>query len=120
MGKKEEITDIISDAAFRPVADGGIDKNMLLKFERATIKITKVDRKNKRVWGEHVMPQNIQTIISHTGHDVTLRTDTFPFCNDCGVSVKEPATEDGDKKALDRRDDEERNTLGDGTRIDEG
>lgn len=118
MGRKEEITDMISDAAFRPVKDGGIDVGMLLKFEKANIKVTKVDRKNNRIWGEHVEPQNYQTIISHTGHNVTMRTDTFPFCEDCQVSVKEPATEDGDKKALDRRDDEERNTLSDGTRID--
>lgn len=118
-GQKEEITDIISDAAYRPIKDGGIKPGQLLKLQFANIKITKVDRKNKRVWGVHVKLNESKNVLSHTGHDVKVNdaTNPIPFCNDCQVPVIEPATEDGDKKFLDRRDDNEQHTLADGTRV---
>lgn len=100
--KKEEITDMISDEAY---ADPEFKKGILLKFERANIKITKVDRKNKRTWGEHVQLANGVVVNTHDGHDVTGGgPGDFPYCNDCQVHINEPSTEDGDKKALDRQD----------------
>lgn len=118
-GTKEEITDMITDAAYRPIKDGGIKPGQLLKFQTASLVVTKVDRKNKRVWAKHVESINNQVVVSHVGHDVDIHNPDMPFCRDCQVLVNQPATEDGDKKALDRRDDEERNQLSDGTRIDE-
>lgn len=117
-GEREEITDLIADAAYRPIKDGGIKPGQLLKFQYANIKVTKVDRKNKRVWGVHVQLSQHKNVSSHTGHDVDV-TQNPPFCRDCEVPVTEHSTEDGDKKFLDRRDDEERNMLSDGTRIDD-
>ena len=120
-GEREEITDIISDAAYRPIKDGGIKPGQLLKLQYANIKVTKVDRKNKRVWGVHVKLTESKNVLSHTGHDVKVNdpNNPMPFCNDCQVSVNEPATEDGDKKFLDRRDEQERNQLSDGTIIED-
>jgi hypothetical protein len=116
-GDREEITDIISDAAYRPIKDGGIKKGQMLKMQKATLVVTHVDRKNKRTWAKHVEAINHQVVVSHVGHDVDTRADP-PFCRDCQGPLTEPSTEDGDKKALDRRDDEERNQLSDGTRIE--
>lgn len=100
--KKEEITDIISDEAYE---DPKFRKGIVLKFERATIKITKVDRKNKRVWGEHIVLVKGNVAATHEGHDVTGGgPGDLPFCNDCQVNIDEPSTEDGEKKALDRKD----------------
>ena len=120
-GEKEEITDLISDAAYRPIKDGGIKPGQLLKFQYANIKVTKVDRKNKRVWGVHVKLNQSKNVLSHMGHDVKVNDpeNPIPFCNDCEVPVTEHSTEDGDKKFLDRRDDNERNTLADGTRVNQ-
>jgi hypothetical protein len=46
-------------------------------------------------------------------HHVDMSKNPF-FCTDCNVSVNEPATEDGEKKYLDRKD----RHLSDGTPID--
>lgn len=119
-GEKEEITDLIADVAYRPIKDGGIKPGQLLKFQYANIKVTKVDRKNKRVWGVHVKLNESKNVLSHTGHDVLVQPggSPIPFCRDCQVPINEPATEDGDKKFLDRRDEKERNQLSDGTVIE--
>lgn len=120
-GEREEITDLISDSAYRPIKDGGIKPGQLLKFQLANIKVTKVDRKNKRVWGVHVRLNESKNVLSHTGHDVLVQPggSPIPFCRDCQLPVTEHSTEDGDKKFLDRRDAQERNTLSDGTIVDD-
>lgn len=51
IGFKEEITDMIEDRAYE---DKAFKPGFVLKFSQATLKITKVDRKNKRCWAEHI------------------------------------------------------------------
>lgn len=114
-GTKEEITDLVDPKAYD---DPKFKKGIALKFERATIKVTKVDRKNKRAWGEHIVLVDQSIVGTHHGHNVDSTQQAFieygrPFCTDCQVPVDQPSTEDGDVKALNRRDDE----LADGTKI---
>jgi hypothetical protein len=109
--KKEEITDIISDEAY---ADPDFKKGLVLKFQKATIKITKVDRKNKRTWGEHIVLVKGNVIETHQDHNVDSSKEAYdlygmPYCTDCEVPVNEVSTEDGDVKALDRKDIENEN-----------
>lgn len=102
VNKKEEISDMIDPSAYD---DPEFKKGILLKFQLASIKITKVDRKNKRTWGEHIQLASGIVVHTHDGHDVGGGGEgDFPFCNDCQVNINEPSTEDGDKKALDRKD----------------
>lgn len=110
MNKKEEITDLIRPEAFD---DPNFKKGLALVMEKATIKITKIDRKNKRVWGEHIVLMDQKTTLSHYGHNVDTTQET-PFCTDCEVPVDQPSTEDGEVKYADRRD----RTLEDGTIIE--
>lgn len=107
--KREDISDMIKSEAYD---DPEFKKGLVLKFERTTIKITRIDRKNKRAWGEHIQLHDQRITLSHYGHEVDL-TENTPFCIDCEVPVSESSTEDGDKKFLDRKD----NTLEDGTFI---
>lgn len=115
VGFKEEITDMMTDKAFKTFKVGQV-----LKFAQATIKITKIDRKNKRMWGKHIEMVGNDTVYGHYGHNVDTTGDALeeygkPYCTDCEVVITEPATEDGEKKFLDRRD----NTLADGTEIED-
>lgn len=104
---KEEITDILTAEGIR---SGLYEKGQLLKFETATLKITKIDKKNGRAWGEHIKTVNGQIVNSHDGHDVGGGgPGDLPYCNDCKVNIDEPSTEDGEKKALDRKDADENN-----------
>lgn len=120
MGKKEEISDMLDPKAFddpnfqaaRTKKDGTVD-GTVLKFEKATIKVTKIDRKNKRAWGEHIVLVDQKTTYSHLGHNVDMTLD-MPWCSDCEVPVNEPSTEDGEVKALNRKDSQ----LEDGTPIE--
>lgn len=107
---KEEITDMIMDQAYD---DPKFKKGFVLKFANATIKITRVDRKNKRSWGEHIKLINHNKGMSHYGHIIDA-TQNPPFCEDCEVYVDELATKEGHKKAQDRED----RTLSDGTIIE--
>ena len=101
---KEEITDILTPEGIR---SGLYEKGQLLKFQTATIKITKLDKKNGRAWGEHVVTVNGTVAGTHEGHDVvSTGPGDLPFCNDCQRSINEPSTEDGEKKYLDRKDAE--------------
>lgn len=104
MSKREEITDVISDGAFE---DPEFKKGLVLKFEKATLKITKIDRKNKRVWAEHIALYDFKSGMSHYGHLVDTTNPEGIYCTDCQVTIDQPSTEDGEKKALDRQDDEE-------------
>ena len=108
--KKEEISDLIDPSAYD---SPDFQKGLVLKFAEATIKITKVDRKNKRTWGEHIVLINNAIVGTHEGHDVDHGKGAYnmfgmPFCKDCKVKIDEPSTEDGEKKALDRKDREEK------------
>lgn len=121
MGKKEEITDLFGSHVYEARDTEGkyvFYKGRLLKFNYEgspiAIVVTRVDRKNKRMWGEHTELGEQQTVLSHHGHLVDA-TQTPPFCTDCEVPVTEESTEDGDVKAADRRD----RTLADGTEIPE-
>lgn len=108
--KKEEITDLIDPTAYdNKSLDSVFKKGAVMKFTNATIKITKIDRKNRRTWGEHITLVSGKTVGTHHEHDVDSSKDAYreygiPFCNDCQVAVDEPSTEDGDVKALDRKD----------------
>lgn len=127
MGEREEITDLLSDRVFTAKEPDGqfmFRKKKLLKFSYegsiTAIVITKIDRKNKRIWGEHVELAEQDAVISHYRHNVDVTEETMaqyngqPYCTDCGVPVGEFANEDGNKKALDRAD----RTLSDGTEVE--
>ena len=104
MAKREEITDVISPEAFD---DKNFKKGLVLKFAKATLKITKIDRKNKRVWAQHVSMYDIDTAMGHYGHDVQQRPDGTVFCNDCGTEIDQNATEEGEVKAVVRQREED-------------
>lgn len=119
MGKKEEITDLISEKGMDK-----LKKGQLLKFDYegsiTAIVITRIDRKNKRIWGEHTELGDQGAVMSHYRHAVDSTPETMAkyngvaYCTDCEVPVSEYSTEDGDVKALNRAD----RTLEDGTIIE--
>ncbi len=122
-GFKEEITDIMSDKVYTQKVNGSFVfyKGKVLKFAQATIKITRIDRVNKRVWGEHIEMVANDTVYGHYGHNVDTTGEALeeygkPYCTDCEVVITEPATKEGEAKFLHRRD----NTLADGTEIEDG
>lgn len=124
-GQKEEITDIMSDKVYTQKVGGQFvfHKGKVLKFARATIKITRIDRINKRMWGEHIALHEQDTVISHVGHDVDSTGDALekhgkPWCNDCNGPITEKSTAAGDAKAKARRDDADLHILEDGTRVE--
>lgn len=104
MGKREEITDLIKPEAFD---DPKFKKGLLLKFTKASIVITRVDRKNKRVWGEHQKTYEFNTAISHYGHNVEKNDDGSAYCNDCMTEIDQAATEEGEVKAIQRQKEQE-------------
>ncbi len=106
---KEEITDLIDPKSYE---DLNFKKGLVLRFAQATIKVTRVDRKNKRSWGEHVSLVNNNKGFSHYGHIIDA-TQEPPFCEDCETPVSEMASNEGHKKAQDRAD----RILEDGTEI---
>ncbi len=108
--KREEITDLISSKAY---ADPNFKKGLALKFEETVIKVTRVDRKNKRCWGEHIELVSKRVFDTHRDHIIAIKGD-MPFCTNCNVPVSQPSTEDGDVKALNRKD----RMLSDGTEIE--
>lgn len=109
--KKEEITDLISDEGIMKLVKGQV-----LTFQKGTqitsLKITKLDKKNKRVWAEHVDLIGAQNAMSHEDHILdrsnwAIQQFTVPFCEDCKVPISKPATEEGNVK-MDLRRREER------------
>jgi hypothetical protein len=122
----EEITDMMADKAYVAKDEDGefvFHEGKVLKFNFegsiTTLKITKIDRKNKRMWAEHVELVNQVVVRSHYGHNVDSTEEAMkeygvPFCTDCQVPVNEESTEDGEVKALERAE----NTLSDGTIIE--
>ena len=101
MRKKEEITDLIRPEAFEDV---NFKVGLILKFQKTTIKLTKVDRKNKRVWAEHINTYDFNNGMSHYGHDVNASDPTMVFCKDCQIEIGEKATEEGEIKAAHRQE----------------
>ena len=111
----EEITDMVIHAAYD---DPEWKNGLLLKFERATMVITKVDRKNKRTWARHTQTFSETHAASHYNHNVDITEEAYqdyggPYCTDCEVVIGDEATLAGKKKAQRRED----MTLPDGTVI---
>lgn len=102
MSKKEEITDVIKPEAFD---DENFKVGTVLKFAKATLRITKVDRKNKRVWAEHISTYDFNTGLSHYGHDVDTSDPSRVYCRDCQVEISDKATEEGEIKATHRQEE---------------
>lgn len=108
MGKKEEITDIFPE----PQAIAQLKVGTVLKFADGTqIKVT---RKTKtRIWGEHVELLDMDTGMSHYGHNLDTTQEALqeygvPYCQDCEVAVRNQATTTGNMKAMQREDERER------------
>lgn len=112
MGKKEEISDVMADKSYTAKDDTGkyvfyVGRILKFSYEGSpiTIKITRIDRKNKRMWGEHIALYNMDIGMTHYGHDVDSSDNARVWCRDCDVEVSEPATEEGEVKALQRADE---------------
>lgn len=121
IGFKEEITDILTPDGCK---SGEYKKGQLLKFEHegsvTCIKITRIDRKNGRAWGEHIEPVNNNVALSHYGHNLdateeAIREYRVPYCTDCEMPVNSEASAEGKRKVQER----EERTLEDGTEIPE-
>lgn len=111
IGKKEEITDLIRPSAYK---DKNFKVGLVLKMEGATLKLTRVDRKNKRCWAEHIELVNQRIVLQHYNHLIDKTKEPL-FCIDCRVNINEASTEDGEVKAAERQE----RTLSDGTEIEE-
>lgn len=102
MGKKEEITDVISDEAY---GDPKFKKGLVLKFAKATLRLTRVDRKNKRVWAEHISLYDFNKGMTHYGHDVDGSDPQHVYCRDCKLEISDEATKEGEIKAAHRQEE---------------
>lgn len=114
MGRKENLSDMMIDAFYTDRGENGDYKHKVgtvLKFEYegspTYIKITKIDRKNKKLWGEHIKLYDFNTGMSHYGHDVDSSDTEHIFCRDCQVEIDQASTEDGEVKALTRQQQED-------------
>lgn len=118
VGFKEEISDLFPPAAFEDFEY--LKKGKVFEYEGGiVIKVTRVDRKNKRAWGEHIELVNHNKGFSHYGHNLDSTEEAIkqygvPYCTDCETPVSEMASNEGHKKAQDRED----RTLSDGTIIE--
>lgn len=114
MGKKEEITDIISEKGIREIKVGTV-----LKFDYegspVHIKVTRKDTKNMRIWGEHVTLGGMDEGMSHYGHELD-RDRTPVWCLDCDRPVTQFSTKEGEMKAWER-DPKRMKKLGRGKKI---
>lgn len=119
IGQKEEITDILTPDGVR---SGDFKRGQVLKFDYegtiTCIKITRLDKKNGRAWGQHVELVNFKQGIGHYGHlidttDTAIRRYGVPFCEDCGVPINQEATPAGEAAFQERAE----HTLEDGTVI---
>lgn len=99
MPKKEEISDIISEEAY---SDPAFKRGIILRFTDASLKVTRVDRKNKRTWAEHRELYLAEAAVSHYGHMLERREDGKSWCKDCDLEISEMATEEGERKAAER------------------
>lgn len=108
--KIEEISDIIPDKLWE---NPDFKADFVLRFaDDTTLKVTKINRKSKRVWARHV--ELVEQIVANThfGHAVDV-TEEPPYCSDCEVYITDGATPEGKTKAEER----DANTLSDGTKI---
>ncbi len=113
MGKREEISDVIIDRAYTDKDKEGkyvfhVGRLLTFDYEGSPIhiRVTKIDRKNKRMWGEHITLYDLNTGMTHYGHDIDASDDTKVICRDCNVEVNQPNTEEGEVKALERAREE--------------
>ncbi len=96
--KKEEITDLFGDKIDKALEI--YKKGQVLKFEMATIRITRVDKKNNRIWGEHIDLHKEAVINSHKDHQIGEPDENgVPFCEDCQTPVTKMATNEGHQLA---------------------
>ena len=114
MGKKENLSDMFIDRFYTDKDTKGEYVNKvgkMLKFEYegspTHIKITRIDRKNKRVWGEHIKLYDFNTGMSHYGHDLDTSDSNHIYCRDCQVEISQPHTEEGEVKAIERQREED-------------
>lgn len=99
MPKREEITDVIDKQAYD---DPEFKRGLVLRFANATLKITRVDRKNKRTWAEHWELYLAEAAVSHYGHMLERREDGKSWCKDCDLEISQMATKEGERKAAER------------------
>lgn len=114
MGKIEEISDMMTPETYTAKKDGKFVfiKGKLLRFDyegsKTELRVTKIDRKNQRMWAEHVQTgDQFEFIESHHGHLLDVTKEAYEefgtaYCQDCEVPVTTPSTEDGEVKALNR------------------
>lgn len=110
MGKKENLSDMMIDRAYTDKDENGkyvfhVGKVLKFDYEGSPIhiKITRIDRKNKKMWGEHIALYDFDTGMSHYGHDVDVSDSEHIFCRDCNVEIDQPATEEGEVKSIQRQ-----------------
>lgn len=115
MGRKEDLTDMMIDRAYTDRDENGkfvFHKGKVLTFNYEGspihIRITKIDRKNKKMFGEHISLYDFNTGMSHYGHDVDASDKEHIFCRDCNVEIDQPATEEGEVKAIMRQREEDK------------
>jgi hypothetical protein len=115
MGRKEDLSDMMIDRAYTDKDERGrfvFHKGKVLKFDYEGtpihIRITKIDRKNKKMYGEHISLYDFNTGMSHYGHDIDASDKERIFCRDCNVEISQPATEEGEVKAIMRQREEDK------------
>lgn len=111
----EEITDMFTEEAYSAKQDGKFlyKKGKLLRFEFegsiTELVITRIDRKNKRMWARHTRTgTSFDDIESHVDHLIDSSREAIEefgtaFCQDCEVPIIEPSTQDGEVKAINRK-----------------
>lgn len=114
MGKKENLTDMMVDRAYTDKDEHGkfmFYKGRVLTFSYEGspihIKITRIDRKNKKMWGERIALYDFNTGMSHYGHDVDSSNSEHIYCNDCKTEIDQAATEEGEVAAIMRQKEED-------------
>lgn len=115
MGKKEDLTDMMIDRAYTDRDENGkyvFYKGRVLTFSYEGspihIKITRIDRKNKKMYGEHIALYDFNTGMSHYGHEVDTTDTAHIYCNDCKVEISQPATEEGEVSAIMRQKEQDK------------
>jgi len=110
MGKKENLSDMMIDRAYTDKDEHGkyvfhVGKILKFSYEGSPIhiKITRIDRKSKKMWGEHVNLYDFNTGMSHYGHDIDVTDPARVYCNDCKTEIDQPATEEGEVAAITRQ-----------------
>lgn len=114
MARKEDLSDMMIERAYTDKDEHGkyvFHKGKVLKFmyegSPTYIKITKIDRKNKKMWGEHITLYDFNAGMSHYGHDVDTSDMEHVFCRDCQVEIDQSATEEGEVKAILRQKEQD-------------